>query len=77
MTPQNANALRVQSVKHLLLGCRLYKNERGQAGITRETALHALVFTPKGATMLQDFIQMIAVATRGWLLQRADERGKG
>ena len=31
-------------------------------------------FTPKGATVLQDFIQATGVATRGWLLQRADER---
>ena len=69
---------RVQSVKHLLLGCRLYQGERRQAGITRETTLHSLLFTPKGATALQNFIQMTKVATRRWLLRRADEReGEG
>ena len=65
---------RAQSVKHLLLGCRLYQDERQQAGITRETTLHSLLFTPRGTTILQDFIRMTKVATRRWLLQRADER---
>ena len=35
------------------------------------------MFTPEGATVLHDFIQTTWVATRGWLLQRADERGGG
>ena len=48
---------RVQSVKHLLLGCRLYQDERRHAGITRETVPHSLLFTSRGVTMLQDFIQ--------------------
>ena len=36
---------RVQNVKHLLLGCTLYQDERRHAGITRETTLHSLLFT--------------------------------
>ena len=67
---------RVQSVRHLLLGCRLHQDERRQAGITRETTLHSLLFTPRGIAMLQDFIRTTRVATRGWLLQRTDE-GEG
>ena len=56
---------RVQSVKHLLLGCRLYQDERRQAGITRETTLHFFLFTSKGATMLQDSIWgVVATADR-------------
>ena len=65
---------RIQSVKHLLLGCRTYWNEREAAGITRETTLHSLLFTSRGTTMLQGFIRSTKVVTRGWLLQREDER---
>ena len=68
---------RVQNVKHLLLGCRLYQDERRHAGITRETTLHSLLFTPRGVTALQDFIQRTGVATRQWLLQRTDGREGG
>ena len=64
---------RIQSVKHLLLGCRTYQSEREAAGITRETTLHSLLFTSRGTTMLQDFIRSTKVATRGWLLQRGSE----
>ena len=64
---------RIQSVKHLLLGCRTYRNEREAAGITRETTLHSLIFTSRGTTTLQDFIRSRKVATRGWLLQRGSE----
>ena len=35
---------RMQSVKHLLLGCGTYQNEREAAGIARETTLHPLLF---------------------------------
>ena len=68
---------RVQNDKHLLLGCRLYQDERRHAGITRETTLHSLLFTPREVTALQDFIQRTGVATRQWLLQRTDEREGG
>ena len=60
---------RVQSVDYLLLGCRTYQSEREAVGITRETTLHSLLFTPKGTTMLQNLIKSTKVATRGWLLQ--------
>ena len=43
---------RIQSVKHLLLGCRTYQSEREAAGITRETTLHSLLFTSRGTAML-------------------------
>ena len=49
----------------------IYQDKRREAGITRETTLHSLLFTP---TMLQDFTQTTGVATRGWPLQRAEER---
>ena len=39
---------RAQSVKHLLLGCKRYQDERQQAGITRETTLHS-PFHPEGS----------------------------
>ena len=45
--------------------------------LTRETTLHSLLFTPRGVTALQDFIQRTGVATRQWLLQRTDEREGG
>ena len=38
---------------------------------------HSLLFTPRGVTALQDFIQRTRVATRQWLLQRTDEREGG
>ena len=60
-------------MKHLLLGCRTYQNEREAAGITRETAPHSLLFTSKGTTTLQNFIKSTQVATRGWLLQGGSE----
>ena len=63
---------RIQSVKHLLLGCRTYQNEREAAGITRETTLHSLLYISRGTTILQDFIRSTKVATRGWLLQRGE-----
>ena len=64
---------RIQSVKHLLLRCRTYQNEREAAGITRETTLHSLLFTSKGTTMLQNFIKSAKVATRGRLQQGRNE----
>ena len=70
--PSSASARRVQSVKHLLLGCRAYQNERGAAGITRETTLHSLLFASGGTTMLRNFITPTK-ATRGWLLQGGSE----
>ena len=63
---------RIQNVKHLLLGCPLYQDERLQTGITRETTLHSLLFTPKGTATLDDFTQRTGVATRKWLLQEAN-----
>ena len=44
---------------------QLYQDKRRQAGITRETTLRSPPFTPKGAKMLQGFIQTTGVATRG------------
>ena len=70
---QRQCSARVQSVKHLLLGCRTYQNEREAAGIIRETTLHSLLFTSKGTTMLRDFVQSAKVATRRWLLQGGSE----
>lgn len=68
-------------MKYLFLRCRIYQNVRQVAGITRETAPHTLLFTPKWTTMLQDFIQSTEVATRKRLLQgeimRMIERRKG
>ena len=57
----------VQTTKHLLLGCPLYKAERERAGIGRETILQSLLFTPNGTAALIDFIQETRVATRRWL----------
>ena len=62
----------LQNVKHLLLGCPLFKENRRSAGITRETTLNSLLFTPRGATILAEFIKKTGVATRRWLLQRTD-----
>jgi hypothetical protein len=39
----------LQNVRHLLLGCPLLKESRRSAGITRETTLNSLLFTPRGA----------------------------
>ena len=64
----------IQAVKHLLLGCQLYKDVRRKSGITRDTTLHSLLFSPKGTAILDDFIQQTGVATREWLLEGADER---
>ena len=63
----------VQTAKHLLLGCPLYKEDRERAGIGRETALQSLLFTIKGTAALIDFIQETRVATRSWLLQGVRE----
>ena len=63
----------LQTTKHLLLRCPLYREERERAGIGRETTLHSLLFTPKGTGALIDFIQETKVATRRWLLQGTSE----
>ena len=63
----------VQTAKHLLLGCPLYKEERERTGIGRETTLQSLLFTLKGTAALIDFIQETRVATRSWLLQGVSE----
>ena len=40
--------------------------------------MHSFLFSSRGVTVLQDFIQRTGVVTRGWLLQRADEKeGEG
>ena len=64
----------VQTAKHLLLGCPLYREEREKAGIQRETTLQGLLFTQKGTAALIDFIQETGVATRKWLLQGTREK---
>ena len=63
----------VQTAKHLLLGCPLYREERERAGIKRETTIQSLLFTAKGTGALIDFIQETRVATRWWLLQGVRE----
>ena len=37
------------------------------------TTLNSLLFTPKRATTLVDFIEQTGVATRRWLLKRSDD----
>jgi ribonuclease HI len=59
----------VQTAKHLLLGCPIYREERKRAGIQRETTLQSLLFSQRGTAALIDFIQETGVATRRWLLQ--------
>ena len=66
----------METTKHLLLRCPLYKGERERAGIGRETTLQSLLFSPKGTATLIDFIQETRVATRRWLLQTAGESDK-
>ena len=63
----------VQTPKHLLLGCPLYREERERAGIQRDTTLQGLLFTPQGNISLIEFIQETRVATRKWLLQGVRE----
>ena len=63
----------IQTARHLLLGCPLYKEERKRAGIGRETTLQSLPFPLKGIAALIDFIQETRVATRSWLLQGVRE----
>src|SRR6266705_2893381 len=53
---------RIQDVKHLLLGCPLYKDERKKVGITRKTTISSLLFTQKGATQVADFIKATKIA---------------
>ena len=63
----------VQTPKHLLLGCPLYREERERAGIHRDTTLQGLLFTPQCNISLIEFIQERRVAIRKWLLQGVRE----
>ena len=51
-----------------------YRDDRQNAEITRDTTLQHLLFIQKGASMLQDPIQMTKVSTGQWLLQGSSER---
>src|SRR5258706_12636198 len=64
----------IQTVKHLLLGCPIYREEKERAGILRETTLQSLLFSQKGSAALIDFIQETGIATRKWLLQGGSNR---
>ena len=63
---------RVQSVKHLLLGCRTYQKEREK----QPESLGKQLCTPSSPHR-GDFIKSTKVATRGWLLQGGGEGDSG
>ncbi len=64
--------LRKETPRHLLLECRLYKEERKEfdALNVKPLTLPLLLHTRKGGKLTRHFIDATRIATRGWHLSR-------